>query len=125
LSETGAGPDQVVTKATPIKRQRELNRLSGIAKVSNQPVRVEILYSGNVQGVGFRYTVRSVAQSYRVVGFVKNLRDGRVQLVAESDAAEIEQFLRAVADRMSGYIRDTEREEGPATGEFSAFDIAF
>ena len=55
--------------------------------------RCEIYYSGRVQGVGFRYTVRSIAGRFAVTGFVKNLRDGRVQLVAEGLAEEIQRFL--------------------------------
>ena len=63
-----------------------------------------ILYTGRVQGVGFRYTATSVAQTFAVAGFVRNLSDGRVELVAEGEAGEVDRFLAGVADRMAGYI---------------------
>ena len=46
-------------------------------------------FSGHVQGVGFRYTVADVAEDFDVRGYVRNLPDGRVELVAEGDEAEI------------------------------------
>ena len=87
--------------------------------------RCEIYYSGRVQGVGFRYTVRSIALHFEVTGFVKNLPDGRVQLVAEGLAEEIRRFLEAIAAEMGPYIGDTQRTSGPASGRFSDFGIRF
>jgi acylphosphatase len=85
--------------------------------------RREVYYSGRVQGVGFRWTVRHMAQGFAVQGFVKNLEDGRVQLVAEGTAAELDRFLAAIADRMGSNIRDTTVNRAPATGEFATFAI--
>ena len=85
--------------------------------------RREVLYSGRVQGVGFRWTAREVAQSFAVTGFVKNLEDGRVQLVAEGRSQELDRLLAAMAERMSGYIRQAAVTTGPATGEFRTFEI--
>lgn len=87
--------------------------------------RREVHYSGSVQGVGFRYTTRQVASRYDVSGFVKNLPDGRVQLVAEGERDELDRFLEAVSQAMNGYIRDAETAERDATGEFSDFGIRF
>ncbi len=56
-------------------------------------VRVHVHYSGRVQGVGFRYTVRSLVPGYDVLGTIRNLPDGRVELVAEGERAELEEFL--------------------------------
>ena len=50
--------------------------------------RVTVLYSGKVQGVGFRYAVKSVALGYELTGTVKNLDDGRVELIAEGEKIE-------------------------------------
>ena len=50
----------------------------------------EVYYSGRVHGVGFRYTVRSLASRLAVSGFVKNLPDGRVHLVVEGPPGEID-----------------------------------
>jgi acylphosphatase len=55
-----------------------------------------VLYAGAVQGVGFRYTTRSLAQGFAVAGFVRNLEGGQVELEAEGDAAEIDRFLEAI-----------------------------
>jgi len=73
--------------------------------------------------VGFRWTVRHIAQGLAVQGFVKNLEDGRVQLVAEGTSAELDRFLAAIADRMGPNIRDTTANRSPATGEFATFAI--
>jgi acylphosphatase len=64
-------------------------------------------YSGRVQGVGFRYTARQIAEGYAVSGHVRNLPDGTVELVAEGETDQVEAFLAAVAQRMAGYIEAT------------------
>lgn len=63
-----------------------------------------VYYSGQVQGVGFRYTARGVAQRFAVAGYVRNLPDGRVELLAEGEPEQVEGFLAALAERMEGYI---------------------
>jgi len=82
-----------------------------------------VYFSGRVQGVGFRQTTWKIAQSFPVVGWVQNLRDGRVQLVAEGLPADLEAFLAAIAARFPRYIRDTQSTTGPATGTFSDFQV--
>lgn len=81
-------------------------------------VRHTIHFAGRVQGVGFRYTAREIARPFAVSGFVENLDDGRVRLVAEGEAAEIARFLAALERRMSGNIRERTLAESPATGEY-------
>jgi acylphosphatase len=86
------------------------------------PVCKRVLYSGQVQGVGFRYTARRLAQGYEVTGYVRNLPDGTVELVAEGEAVEVGRFLDAVARRMADYIQDqTIHDETP--GGFEDFEI--
>lgn len=87
--------------------------------------RREVYYSGRVQGVGFRYTTRSVARGFAVTGFVKNLRDGRVEVVVEGQPAEVQAFLRAVRAEMGHHIADVQETSGPATGQFSTFEVKF
>lgn len=91
---------------------------------ASELVRRTISFSGRVQGVGFRYTVRATAARFIVTGYVRNLADGRVELVAEGTAAELDRFQEAVADTMRGYIRDTTTTECQAAGEFTSFTIA-
>ncbi len=88
--------------------------------------RAHVLYSGRVQGVGFRYATREVACGFEVTGFVRNLPDGRVELVAEGDEAEVQAFLQAIADsQLSSYVRGTDVNWHAATGEFRGFEIRF
>jgi acylphosphatase len=74
-----------------------------------------VLYSGYVQGVGFRYSTRSIARGFSVAGFVRNLPNGRVELVAEGEAVEVSAFVTAVKGRWAGSITDmTEIDDSPA-----------
>jgi len=63
-----------------------------------------VYYSGTVQGVGFRYTAQRLAARYAVAGFVRNLADGRVELVAEGEAEQVDGLLSAIAGRMERYV---------------------
>jgi acylphosphatase len=83
----------------------------------------ELFYSGNVQGVGFRYTVRSLASRFSVTGFVRNLPDGRVQLFVEGTEEEIKAFCDAVRREMDYYIKKVQRTDRAASGRFAAFEI--
>lgn len=87
--------------------------------------RREVFYSGDVQGVGFRYTARALAGRFEVMGFVRNLPDGRVELVVEGRAAEVQRFLDAVRNAMRSYIHRVEEHHRPATGEFEGFGVRF
>jgi len=85
---------------------------------------MKILYSGRVQGVGFRYTARTVASGFEITGSVRNLPDGRVELMAEGDDAEIEAFRAAIRGTMlAGFIRDESIEWADAQNEFRGFEI--
>jgi len=84
-----------------------------------------VRYSGHVQGVGFRYTVRSVAQGFEVAGLVRNLLDGRVELVAEGTRTELEAFRGAILDSgLGSLVRNEEVTWGPAEGDVRGFAIA-
>ena len=85
----------------------------------------ELYYQGMVQGVGFRYTVRRVAARFSVTGYVRNLPDGRVLLVAEGAREELDRFLGAVGTAMGRYIQDVDETVRPATGRFGQFEIRF
>ncbi len=86
--------------------------------------RREVFFSGHVQGVGFRYTTRSIASQLPVFGWVRNLPDDRVQLVVEGSAAAIDELLARVEAELGRYIRGKEMTVRQATGEFSSFDVA-
>ncbi len=84
-----------------------------------------IHFSGTVQGVGFRYTAHHLAQGFQVTGYVRNLPDGRVELVAEGEPDQIDGLVHAIQQTMRSCVRDTTCSESPATGEHRAFNIAF
>jgi acylphosphatase len=67
----------------------------------------KVLYSGRVQGVGFRYTARRIAQGLAVGGYVKNLPSGSVELLAEGEPEAVEALLQQIAEAMAGYIHET------------------
>jgi acylphosphatase len=86
--------------------------------------RMHVFYSGRVQGVGFRYTVKSVAMGFEVTGTIRNLSDGRVELQAEGTHEELAAFRQAIRDSgVEGFIRDEAVTWQPATGEFRGFEI--
>jgi acylphosphatase len=86
--------------------------------------RVTILYSGHVQGIGFRYTVKTLTTGFEVTGMVRNLPDGRVELVAESVKEELEAFLQTVRDSAVGrFIRQEQAHWAEAKNEFRGFEI--
>ncbi len=88
--------------------------------------RAQVFYSGRVQGVGFRYSVRELACGYEVAGYVRNLADGRVELCVEGESAEVDAFLEGIrASHLAGYLRNTELNLLPASGEFKGFEIRF
>jgi acylphosphatase len=76
-------------------------------------VRKRVLYAGRVQGVGFRYTACGIARGFPVAGHVRNLPDGRVELVAEGEPAEVAAFLAAVAGRWPDSITDATQTDEP------------
>ena len=57
---------------------------------------VQVFYEGHVQGVGFRYSVRQIAKGFDITGSVRNLRDGRVELLATGEEEEVRAFLEAI-----------------------------
>ena len=86
--------------------------------------RLQIFYSGRVQGVGFRYTVKTLASGFEVTGTVRNLSDGRVELVAEGTRDELEAFRRAIQDSEVGpFITNEAAAWNEATGELRGFEI--
>jgi acylphosphatase len=86
--------------------------------------RMQIFYSGRVQGVGFRYTAKSVAAGFEVAGTVRNLPDGRVELLAEGEKDELEAFRKAISGAgLAGFIRDEKVTWGEVKNEFRGFEI--
>lgn len=86
--------------------------------------RMTVFYSGRVQGVGFRYTVKSITPGFEITGTVRNLDDGRVELIAEGEREELDAFRQAVRESgLGGLIQREEEVLGPAAGGFRGFEI--
>ncbi len=82
---------------------------------------VRVVYAGEVQGVGFRYTARSIANGLGVAGGVENLNDGTVRLVAEGSEEVLKRLLLNIRlSRVGMYIAD-ERIEWAAAQGLSGF----
>ncbi len=86
-------------------------------------VQAHIFYSGTVQGIGFRYTTQQFAKDFELAGWVKNLRDGRVEIIAEGEKNKIENFLRCLDQHFKGYIRDCEAVYSDERSSFKDFVI--
>lgn len=80
-------------------------------------------FTGRVQGVGFRYTAAMLARNFAVTGYVQNLADGRVELLAEGNTDEIERFLGTLRTAMQTQIESVQEGLGTASGSFSEFEI--
>jgi acylphosphatase len=88
--------------------------------------RVTIRYEGRVQGVGFRFTVVRLAQSFKVTGTVRNQADGSVELIAEGVEGELMGLINAI--RLSPLGRGISEEHiqrSPGTGRFESFVITY
>jgi len=86
-------------------------------------IRRTICFGGKVQGVGFRFNAESIASRFTITGYVRNLSDGRVELVAEGDKAELDRFQKAVEQSMNGHIDHVHSEDSDPSGDFLSFRI--
>jgi acylphosphatase len=98
--------------------------LGASATGADAPMKAKMAwYSGMVQGVGFRATTAMIAKDFAVTGWVKNLSDGRVQLLVEGRGEAVDKFLKAVRDHWKDNIDKVEEKEQKPTGEFKGFRI--
>ena len=88
--------------------------------------RMQVFFSGTVHGVGFRFTAERLARRFSVTGFVRNLDDGRVEVTAEGEEAQLVEFLTAIRESgMKDYIQDVEAHWSNSDGCFKGFGITF
>ncbi len=86
---------------------------------------VQVIYSGRVQGVGFRYNVDNIAKVMNIFGWIKNLEDGRVILVAEAEKDMLEKFLDQINNFFSDYINGSKVEWFDSIDHFNNFEVKF
>lgn len=84
-----------------------------------------IIFTGHVQGVGFRFTAHRMAGRYHLTGFVRNLHDGTVEMLAQGPAEDIEECLRDIKEALAGYVRETLIDEVPPDPRYTDFKITF
>jgi len=88
--------------------------------------RIHVYVTGLVQGVGFRYYAKKKASEAGVCGWVKNLSDGRVEIIAEGEETAVEAFLQSLSGgRLGSHIEDMRKSREPYTGSFNHFYISY
>lgn len=75
--------------------------------------------------MGFRFTAQDIANELGILGWVRNLRDGRVELVAEAEEEILKDFLKRIDKYFSDYIQNKDIEWQEARGEFKEFRLNF
>ena len=84
-----------------------------------------LVFKGNVQGVGFRFTVERIAAKFGITGWVRNNPDGSVETVAEGEKEKLDVFVDDVKNYFNWNISDCIQSELPATGKFKDFSITY
>ncbi len=96
------------------------------AETEQDLARLHAYVSGYVQGVGFRYFTLRTAQQLALVGWVRNLSDGSVEVVAEGRKAVLEAFLTELKrGPQSSRVENVRYTWYPARGEFNKFEVTF
>lgn len=87
--------------------------------------RLHAIVEGHVQGVGFRYYVLEIATPLGLTGWVRNTREGDVEVLAEGEHQPLEKLLEKLRlGPRAAYVAQVRQEWSPATGEFASFDVA-
>jgi acylphosphatase len=84
-----------------------------------------IIFIGTVQGVGFRFTVNRTARRFSLVGYVRNLPDGSVEMLAQGNSNDIDNCVQDIEESFAGYIRDKRIEDLPPDSSYKDFRITF
>lgn len=83
--------------------------------------RIQVIYSGKVQGVGFRWKVLQIAKKYAVSGYVQNLNNGKVELVVEGEDCQVGKMVEEVDTELKNYWYSQEREWKQGEPHFKEF----
>ena len=84
-----------------------------------------VIFQGQVQGVGFRYTAKQTARQYKITGFVRNLPDGTVEMFLQGSTQDIENCMQDIQESFTGYLRDTRTEPVSYDPRYTDFRVAF
>ena len=88
-------------------------------------IRCRAIFTGKVQGVGFRYTVNQISAAFSVTGLVRNLSNGSVEVVCEGALSEVDAFMAEINRRLENNIRDCKSSKLASTGQFDSFSIDY
>lgn len=83
------------------------------------------VFSGVVQGVGFRFTTRALAARFKIKGWVRNLTDGRVEVLAAGTPTDLDNFFRQIKTEFRTQIEDWQRKEISLPEQCKGFEIKF
>ena len=82
------------------------------------------LFAGRVQGVGFRYSAKRLAMGFDLVGWVRNLEDGRVEMQVMGEEDELAEFIGELHDSPLGrHIQEQEERPVPPLQGVTGFSI--
>ena len=84
-----------------------------------------ITFTGRVQGVGFRFTARRAAQRRQLTGYVRNMPNGSVEMLAQGQAEEVDDCIQDIKEYFSGYVKEVKIEEIPVDAKYTGFQITF
>jgi acylphosphatase len=91
----------------------------------SNPIRRHVIFHGHVQGVCFRMISRDLSRGFQVVGYVRNLPDGTVELEAEGEPGEVDRFLAAIGREFKANISKADMKDIAAGGADSDFRITY
>ena len=84
-----------------------------------------IIFSGSVQGVGFRFTAHRMAGRHQLTGYVRNLPDGTVEMLAQGPAEDIDDCIRDIQNCLTSHVREVKTVEVPPNPTYKDFKITF
>jgi len=84
-----------------------------------------IIFTGRVQGVGFRFTANRIARRHQLTGFVRNVPDGNVEMLTQGFAEDIDDCIRDIKEYFAGYLREAKIQEVPPNPRYTDFKITF
>ena len=87
-------------------------------------ISTQVFYEGNVQGVGFRYSVKQIAKGFDITGSIRNLPDGRVDLQVSGDEREVREFIDAISEsELRAHIKKQSESALTSAPAFRGFEI--
>jgi acylphosphatase len=96
-----------------------------MANNQSEIIAKHIIFTGHVQGVGFRFTAYRIANRHQLSGFVRNLPDGGVEMLAQGRTEDVDSCVEDIKADFADYIRQTIIEDVPLNPAYKNFRIAF